>query len=243
MKTLRFFGMALLTVLMSVSFSACGDDDSSDGDSPSNNKHLVKVTKEAGNNTSCYEYTYDSNGRVVKVVNKLNGNNSYHITYTYTDNLIVQKRYYGNSSVEHSHTLENGLIVSGENDKYRQYQYTYENGHLTSAKEGNNVYSYIWENDNIIRIDYNGEVYKKYEYTNYAAPQGFITPSGVEDDLGLFYGKSSKNLPSKYTSYDEHEGRESTYDWALKDGLPVHLIEMEKDGGGTYTIITTFDWE
>ena len=31
MKTLRFFGVALLTVLMSVSFSACGGDDDDNG--------------------------------------------------------------------------------------------------------------------------------------------------------------------------------------------------------------------
>ena len=35
MKTLRLFGVALLTVLMSVSFSACGSDD--DGNQPSSN--------------------------------------------------------------------------------------------------------------------------------------------------------------------------------------------------------------
>jgi hypothetical protein len=108
-------------------------------------------------------------------------------------------------------------------------------------KERDYVYSYIWENGNIIRIDLNGEIYRKYEYTNYTAPQGFITQFGVEKDLGLFYGKSSKNLPSKCTFYDEEEGREDTYDWALKDGFPVNLITRES--GSTYLAITTFEWE
>lgn len=37
MKTLRFFGVALLTVLMSVSFSACSSNSDDDGKQPSSN--------------------------------------------------------------------------------------------------------------------------------------------------------------------------------------------------------------
>lgn len=245
MKTLRLFGISLLTVLMSVSFSACGgsdeeDDNGGGGNTPSVSKRLVKVTEEFSNNTFSDKYTYDSQGRIIKK-ERNSGTKTRYYVYTYTDNLIVEKEYYNiNYSTERLHTLENGLIVSGENDK-RKYQCTYENGRLTSMKEGNYVYSYIWENGNIIRIDLNGEIYRKYEYTNYTAPQGFITPFGVEKDLGLFYGKSSKNLPSKCTFYDEEEGREDTYDWALKDGFPVNLITRES--GSTYLAITTFEWE
>jgi len=248
MKTLRLFGISLLTVLMSVSFSACGgsdeeDDNGGGGNTPSVSKRLVKVTEEFSNNTFSDEYTYDSQGRIIKKESNSGTKTIYY--YTYTDNLIVQKKKYANFSVEHLHTLENGLIVSGENDKYRKYQCTYENGRLTSMKEPmkerDYVYSYIWENGNIIRIDRNGEIYIKYEYTNYTAPQGFITPFGVEEDLGLFYGKSSKNLPSKCTSYDEEEGWEDTYDWTLKDGFPVNLIKRKS--GSTYLAITTFEWE
>lgn len=248
MKTLRLFGISLLTVLMSVSFSACGgsdeeDDNGGGGNTPSVSKRLVKVTEEFSNNTFSDEYTYDSQGRIIKK-ERNSGTKTIYYVYTYTDNLIVQKLKLGNSSEERLHTLENGLIVSGENDK-RKYQCTYEKGRLTSMKEPmikrDYVYSYIWENGNIIRIDLNGEIYIKYEYTNYTAPQGFITPFGVEEDLGLFYGKSSKNLPSKCTFYDEQEGREDTYDWTLKDGFPVNLITRES--GSKYLAITTFEWE
>ena len=117
MKTLRLLGVALFTMLMNVSFSACGgsdeeDDNGGGGNTPLVSKRLAKVTTQEGNSTFSDEFTYDSNGRVVKVVNKKNGNNSGHIIYTYTDNLIVKKQYYtGSSSVsETQYELENGLI-------------------------------------------------------------------------------------------------------------------------------------
>ena len=76
MKTLRLLGVVLFTVLLSVCFTACGDDEGNDGsvDKPSINKRLVKVTTQEGSSTFSDEFTYDSNGRVVKVVNKKNGN-------------------------------------------------------------------------------------------------------------------------------------------------------------------------
>ena len=33
------------------------------------------------------------------------------------------------------------------------------------------------------------------------------------------------------------------YDWTVTDGLPIKLIEMEKDDNGAHTTITTYEWE
>ena len=243
MKTLRFFGTALFAVLMSVGFTACSSSDDDDNGVTTSDKRLVRMTEQGESKTYTYEFTYDSQGRVVRKEVKRDGTLNYYYVYAYFDDLIVQKYYYNGYSEEYSHTLENGLIVS-EEDKGWPIQYTYENGRLATMKNYNGVYSYIWENGNVTRIDLNGEYAKKYEYTNYIAPKGFFT-YGEEEDLGLFYGKSAKNLPSKFVDGEDEIGKGEiiTYDWTMKDGLPVKLIEMENDGGGASTYIITFEWE
>lgn len=248
MKTFRLIGIAFFAVLVSVGFTACGsDDDDVSGGNGGNggtvsDKRLVKMTEQSESKTYTYDYSYDSQGRVVRKEIKKNGTLNNYYVYTYIDNLIVQKYYYGNgASEETKYTLENGLIVS-EKDRYETIQYTYENGYLATKTNENGVYKYKWNNGNLtsIELQSGGHLHKKnYEYTGYAAPQGFVT-FGVEEDLGKFFGKSSKNLPSKFTEDDDEQ---ITYDWTLKDGLPIKLIEMEKDGGGTYTTTTTFEWQ
>ena len=195
-------------------------------------KRLVKMTKEEGNRTYTNEYTYDSQGRVVKKVRKMNGDNYGYYTYFYTDNLIIRKYYYSSSSqaTTTEYMLENGLIVNAKND------------YVSTRTNENGVYIYTWSGGNLksIEIQSGGYYHKKsYQYTSHTAPQGFVT-LGVVEDLGVFFGKTSKNLPSIFS---EDNDEEITYDWTLKDGLPVKLIEMEKDQGGTYTTITTYEWE
>ncbi len=240
--------MALFAVLVSVGFTACSsNDDDDDNGGTTSGKRLVKMTEQGESKTYTYDYSYDSQGRVVRKEVKRNGTIVDYYVYTYTDNLIVQKYYYGNgASEETKYTLENGLIVS-EKDGYETIQYTYENGYLATKTNEDRVYKYKWNNGNLtsIEIQSGGYLYKKnYEYTSYAAPQGFVT-SGVEEDLGKYFGKSSKNLPSKFVEVDDEGGisEQITYDWTVKDGLPIKLIEMEKDEGGTYTTTTTFEWQ
>lgn len=264
MKTLRFIGVALLTVLMSVSFSACGgsdDDDSVPGGSSESggitpDKLLVKETIQRENENIIYEYSYDSQGRVIRKDRKENGNSDDYYVYTYIDNLIVQKHFYayGGGSMETKYTLENGLIVSEEVNGTIKNQYTYENSYLATRNQTVGRYKYIWNNGNLTSIKWQSEWQpdenatskggKNYEYTSYAAPQGFVIDY-VEEDLGKFFGKSSKNLPSKFTEVnnDGEISEQSTYDWTLKDGLPVKLVVMEKDGGGIYTTTHTYEWQ
>ena len=266
MKTLRLFGIALLTVLMNVSFSACGgsdeeDDNGGGGNTPLVSKRLVKVTKEEGNNTFCYEYTYDSNGRIVKVVNKKNGTNSGHIIYTYTDNLIVKKQYYtGSSSVsETQYELENGLIAKKSYGKY--INYTYNNSYLaTLTRSKGGLYNFTWKDGNILnKKSADSEEEDSYEYTSYSTPQNFIYLDFIDDvdgELAPFYGKSSKNLPSKRIEVGfndvsspgnpnatEKVTEVSSYDWTMKDGLPVKLIVTEEKRSGSSTMIVDFEWE
>lgn len=258
MKTLRFIGVALFTVLMSVSFSACGgsdDDDNGGGGNsgPTSDKLLVKETIQRENENITYEYSYDSQGRVIRKEKTENGNSGGYYVYTYIDNLIVQKYFFAHGeSMETKYTLENGLIVSEEVNGTIKNRYTYENSYLATRTNG--MYEdygkkYIWNNGNLTSIklltdDATSKGGKNYEYTSYAAPQGFVIDY-VEEDLGKFFGKSSKNLPSKFieVSDDGEIYEQITYDWTLKDGLPIKLVVMEKDGGGIYTTTHTYEWQ
>ena len=271
MKTLRLLGVALFTVLLSVSFTACGDDEGNDGsgDKPSINKRLVKVTTQEANSTFSDEFTYDSNGRVVKVVNKKNGNNSGHIIYTYTDNLIVKKQYYtGSSSVsETQYELENGLIAKKSYGKY--INYTYNNGYLATLtrSKGGVTRNFTWKDGNLQSLkSVDSESEESYEYTSYATPKDFIYLDFIDDvdgELAPFYGKSSKNLPSKRIEVNVNDVAAGvvpgsnvspgpneeivtevfSYDWTMKDGLPVKLIVTEEKRSGSSTMIVDFEWE
>ena len=153
MKTLRFIGVALFTVLMSVSFSACGgsdDDDNGGGGNsgPTSDKLLVKETIQRENENITYEYSYDSQGRVIRKEKTENGNSGGYYVYTYIDNLIVQKYFFAHGeSMETKYTLENGLIVSEEVNGTIKNRYTYENSYLATRTNG--MYEdygkkYIW---------------------------------------------------------------------------------------------------
>jgi len=112
MKTLRFFGMVLLTVLMSVGFTACSsdDDDDTSGNASivgtwkytdtddevaltltfnSNKTGVVTVVsyengRQTGSQTENFEYSYDATeGEVTIIGSDLEGRYSVTITATY----------------------------------------------------------------------------------------------------------------------------------------------------------------
>ena len=79
-----------------------------------------------------------------------------------------------------------------------------------------------------------------YEYTNYIAPSACINFLEIEDFLAGFYGKSSRNLPSRII---DGTSEELIYDWTMSDGLPVRLILTEMDSKGEDVDIITFEWQ
>ena len=261
MKKIKYLSILLLSVFALPIMVSCGgsdDDDNGGGGNsgPTSDKLLVKETIQRENKSTTYEYSYDSQGRVIRKDIKENGNSGGYYVYTYIDNLIVQKHYFAVSeSMETKYTLENGLIVSEEVNGTIKNRYTYENSYLVTRNNTGGGYKYIWNNGNLTSIKWQSEWQpdenatskggKNYEYTSYAAPQGFVIDIYVEEDLGKFFGKSSKNLPSKFTEVnnDGEISEQITYDWTLKDGLPVKLVVMEKDGGGIYTTIHTYEWQ
>jgi len=131
MKTIRFIGFALLTVLMSVSLSACGgsdDDEIDNGESSTqkktSSKHIVKMINDGNGYITEFIISYDSQGRVIKYVGTVSSaikyNSYFEVAYQYGEQTIISKAVEegtnssGNSfteSVSHSYNLENGKIV------------------------------------------------------------------------------------------------------------------------------------
>lgn len=247
MKTMKFLGFALMAVLASVGFTACGSDDGDGGGNPSG-KRLVKMTEESSSKTYVYEFTYDSQGRVVKVNLTKNGESNGSYTYAYSTNSITETHNYSSgSSRKTQYTLEDGRIVkkvyaSGSD----AYIYTYNDGYLATrsytysgSTSPSSVYTYSWSNGNMVSESRESKT-KTYEYTNHIAPSAPIDFWEIDDFLAGFYGKTSRNLPSRLI---DNGSEELTYDWTMSGGLPVKLILTEKDSKGDDVNIITFEWK
>lgn len=245
MKTIKLLGFALFTVLLCVSFSACGGDGDGDGGggtTPPAGKRLVKVTEKGEKSTYVYEFTYDSQGRVVRIERTKNGEKRSNDTYAYSDKKIVERHYSysSNSTSETEYTLENGFIVSEKhNSESNNVNYTYANGHLATRTNSSYTYKYTWSGGNLMTIEREGKI-KVYEYTNYVAPQCNLVLWDIDEPLASYFGIIPRNLPSKYVDGDDEVIR---FDWTLEGGLPVKLIISETDSKDSYTDVITFEWQ
>ncbi len=251
MKTMKFVGFALIAVLASVGFTACGGDDGDSGGGAPSGKQLVKMTEELRSNTYVYEFTYDSQGRVVKANVTRNGLFDRSYSYEYYSNSITRTRTSasgGTSKIQY--TLENGCIVKEIHGNSSEIvQYTYNDGYMatkTITSYGSTspayTYTYSWSNGNLVSESrsHNGHTdLETCEYTNYIAPAMCVNFwDTIEVDLIGYYGKTSRNLPSKFI---DHGAEELTYEWTMSGGLPVKLIITESNDDDISII--TFEWK
>ena len=233
MKTIRLFGIALLTVLLSVSFSSCsksdGDDNGHEGNTPSTAKRIKKCVENKKDNTYTYEYAYDGQGRLIQMkysrTGKYGDKKSIH-TFSYEGNTIVEKTTNGSEVI--TYTLKDELIVKIK-DSDTEKTITYNNGYMASWGDER----YTWANGNLIKVGNNYDSCT-YEYTNLPAPsQSF---RGLMSDwvmIAFYGGKTPKNLPQKSTT--SPDGKVEVYEWVMKDGLPTQCTI----GFDVYT----FEWE
>lgn len=238
MKTLRFIGVALLTVLLSVSFSACGGDDGDNGggdNPPTSVKFLKKcVEVESDGNTDTYVFNYDNQGRVTRV--SKSGSYSHTLTLTYSENQIIQQ----GTHEQMIYTLENGLVVHVK-DNDGEHSYTYENGYLATVKGYNTLEKYYWSNGNVQKIEYYdiaSNTLKKTEtceYTNYTYSQDFLRLMSDWPGLAKHCGKTMKNLPYKVTVTKNGQSVSETYNWTMKDGYPIRCSVGQES--------VSYEWE
>ena len=239
-------------MIAAFSLSACssGDDDNNSVNPLIITKRLSKVTKTSGGN-HYDEYLYDSQGRLTQAKSHYYYMDQEHIsvnsTYTYENNSIIATEFYSETiSWQDIYTLENGRIikyVDGDGDS-NETMFNYDNGYLTLQTESDgHQYKYIWRDGCLMEVYDRNYLYDTYEYSNYPCPQGFFPFGHVHLcrywGMSGYFGKTMKYLPSKYSG----GGILIEYEWTIKDGLPIKMIENIKEAPtkGTYTY--TFEWK
>lgn len=240
MKKLKFWSMIVLAVMVIPTMVACGGDDDGGGVTPPTGKRLVKMTEVGEKNTYVFEYSYDSQGRVVRIDRKKNDVSDQSTTYAYTDNKIVKKTTYAAGDMRQTeYMLENGFIVS---EKHQQesdnVQYTYAKNHIATRTTSRYTYNYTWSGGNLTAVEHAGKT-ETYEYTNIIAPQCPFNFMELDDPLASYHGITTKNLPSKFVDSNEV----FLYDWTMEGGLPVKMVTTETDKGGTHIDIVTLEWK
>lgn len=232
-------------------FSACSssDDDNNSINPLGITKRLSKVTRSYGidNNKVFQEFIYDSQGRIIqtKEGNPTDDQKNVVNTYVYDNNSITRTHYYSKDiSWQYIYTLENGRIAKVYNgDSQITTTFIYDNGYLTKETESKGrEYNYIWSDGNLMEVYDGNRILHTYEYTDITAPQGFF-PMGHNSiqcyGMSSYLGKTSKYLPSKYT---EGQGVLIEYEWTIKDGLPIKMIQNIKKAPTTGIYTYTFEW-
>lgn len=235
--------------LLAVFSTSCHKDDNGDGVVK---KKLVKVDEDGYVTT----YSYDNDGRCIKMANSDNGKKESYYTYEYSGNTIKEIYHSAdNSSTDTTiYTLNSKGYVEKSTCKSdshsRETVFSYDgDDHLISDIFTNGDYSdkrtYEWSGGNLIKetTTYsNDSTYKKsFKYTNSVHTSAIenkaklLYPVNFEEPIYSKFGAPSKNVVVGYIYSD---GDEENYSWTFdNDGYPTKRINIEENE------ITTYVWE
>ena len=174
-----------------------------------NGKRLVKMNK---NNQTSYYYTYDNQGRIVRIEqipsNAPDNKTEILITYKYFSIIREEYKYEGDRKEEIrkiEYNISNGLLIrTSENYKFLLFKYD-ENDYMVEETEYGTKYNWDYYG-NLVSIMRDFSYYSKYfqfeidhyTYSKYIDYNGFITGILGEEEAVIGYiGKCSKNLPLK----------------------------------------------
>ena len=254
MKTFKFWWLALVTIVMSASFTSCSKENPEGNEDFSNEKKLVKL---ASAGLVSVTFTYDEKGRMVKADEVSNYSDSE--SFMWGDDAIKCE----NATI----VLENGL-VQRENLKWTKYVYFYNQSNrlIEYEREGStDEISFIWDGDKLVSIteienpnsDYTSttDITITYEksckrgYNPY-----FIGSLGIGASTYLSFGHPelwglrTKQLPktvtrtrtSRYDTISETTNFSYEFD---KDGYISKMIIEETYEGESSRATFTLTWE
>ena len=251
MKRFDYLSCLMIGIVLILGFTSCGGDDESDNENggTTSSKRIAKVIDEESGYINEISFTYDSEGRVVRVVQ--NGNDSKfgpivsELTYQYSDTHIESYKHGQYSSRSHTYTLSNGLIVKDVEENLRSGDiitstYTYDdNGYMTSLtyRESGGYtekLNCVWKEGNLMSL-----ADHEYSYSNILWSNRlffYFDGSGIDQYLWSagYFGKIPKYLPLTDSFNDV------SYEYTLCDGL-VSEIRMIERGKVTYR--RSYVWE
>ena len=262
MKTVNFkVALMMAAVIGSTAFVSCSsDDEESPKGGGMTSKRIAKMTWSDGSKIETTTFSYDAQGRVVKVIETdMRGgseSSTTTTTYTYGGNTIISKAHYVSGNYEneetHTYTLSDGLIVkevenytsgSSYSSYTNTYNYTYDsNGYL---KTKDRDVEFTWTDGNLTKWD-RGDYMYTVSYSDISWPQYYMAYiNGTSIDLFLeplgVWGKMPKNLPKKMVRvYSDGETEAYTIDYTVENGEITKCISQHNDG---YTEIITFEWK
>ena len=242
MKRIKVLTILMLGLMLSIGMTSCGSDeeDGNDNGGSTSSKRIVKIVEYANESLEVESvYTYDSEGRVIRVVQTdygaRGGTTVSEITYQYSDTRIECVEDDGYRSYSHTYTLSNGLIVkeeekqvnNGRIDSNNTIIYTYDSdGYMTSiTSRGDEAYvvNIDWKDGNLTRLKDH-----LLSYSNIPWPKGmffYFKGSGLDSCLwpAGYWGKTPKYLPSK-DSFNN-----VTFEYTLSGGLVVEEKAIDSD--------------
>ena len=226
MKTLRFIGMAIVAIIMSVNFAACSDDDDEEGQM-SQPQPLISITRSGNDSESDWIYTY-SDGKLIAGKN----NKDYSFTIKYGNKLEIEYNDEGYVG-KYVNIVQNnkGYITSfthqtnysGTLQDYEKYTFEYDSeGHLITTKELDiedgsiaSEYHFTYSNGNIVKAVIDNDYSYSFTATSTPNVNGVLCdalryaefPYYDHKGEGLLYyagllGKPIQNLVSKLTGSD-----------------------------------------
>lgn len=257
MKTFRMIGMAMMAILMGMSFASCSKDD---GDGVGGKK-LTKIVV-GGKFSETVEFKYDSNGRLTEAKD---GGGVYQ--YIWGDDAIKVNTPY--TTGNHTYSLKNGLVHSW--NKTLTYNQSNRPIKLVPEQGGYEV-TFIWDGDKLVSASEVKNDYQ-YGYTDNATltyektcQKGysplFVGNLGVDDYLFMAHpellGARTNQLPANVSSSRVHNNvggvnssSSYTFDYELdnsgyiskihRDGYYVNHSGEEERVNSSYTY--TLTWE
>ncbi len=260
MKTFRLIGMALVAVLMCLSFTSCDKDDNPENnENDTNQKKLVKlvITEEENGKTNggmMYAFTYDSKGRVVSIsmTEGINSSTQYTYTesYTWNGNTIVEK--YKDNTTTYTLNTDGMVIKSAYSSGDDVFTYNSLN-HLNTIQDDDETRTLSWDKDKLTEVvtqGYDGNYKNIYSYSGktcngYSIPLAVMIYDMQYSSLPLvhpeLFGCRSTQLPDEILSkdYDDDDSGKITYTFD-KDNYVETIIVTYSEG---YIYKYTCTWE
>ena len=226
---LNYFVIAVFA--LSAAFTSC---DKNNDDDNKGNSDIALVSRILLYGEIPYDFTYDAQNRLSSIDF---GYTVVPITYPSANTMVaifLEK--------EFVFTLNNdGNIVKMRDPDGYEYLYEYKNGYLVKATEGSWETNWIWENENLISVPWEGGG-ETYTYSTILSKETNIAPwttpmlliCGHGDAFytffpAIYFGKSSKYLVSSAIRDDDQ--REYRYE-TNADGYVTKVYEPRVDDDG-----------